>query len=40
VRESRWDLEYAAAMSNQWQMTNVKWKMENDPVATARGSDT
>src|SRR5207302_189747 len=30
----------AAAVSQQWQMKNAKWKMENDPVATARGSVT
>src|SRR2546427_6033619 len=27
-------------MSNNEQMKNAKWKMINDPVATARGSDT
>src|SRR2546427_10189489 len=27
-------------MSNNEQMKNAKWKMTNDPVATARGSDT
>jgi len=27
-------------MSNNEQMKNGKWKMTNDPVATARGSDT
>ncbi len=26
--------------SNNEQMKNAKWKMTNDPVATARGSDT
>ena len=27
-------------MSNNQQMKNARWKMTNDPVATARGSDT
>ena len=27
-------------MSNNEQMKNAKWKITNDPVATARGSDT
>src|SRR2546422_7203042 len=30
----------AAALCPKWQMKNVKWEMINDPVATARGSDT
>jgi len=27
-------------MPNNEQMKNAKWKMTNDPVATARGSET
>ena len=27
-------------MSDNEQIKNAEWKMENDPVATARGSDT
>ena len=27
-------------LSNNGEMKNAKWKMTNDPVATARGSDT
>src|SRR2546425_3546840 len=30
----------AAALCPKWQIKNVKWEMINDPVATARGSDT
>src|SRR5437667_1984858 len=29
-----------STMSNNEQMKNAKWKMTNDPVAAARGSDT